>query len=228
MSSRDFSFTIGTLGNKTAADQWSDNLTFDQENMARAATRSFQGGADLMSARGRANIGAGGFSKRWQNALRVEAYPNRKSGRISLSPVLQFWHKIQYAGIFEDGGKVTGKPLLWIPISGVPEKFGKGERLTPLTFERATGQDLIPFRNPNTGQLMLGVQIRVPKKGKLKLSLSRLRRGANVGGKGTLETVPIFVGIKTVDIPKKFDLTGVWDGVVSELPGLYVRNKEEG
>lgn len=208
-------------GGKKASLQWVENLSFDQQAMVEAAQATFQAGATIFKFRGRTDIAQAGFSTKWQNTLRVDFYPND-----GFNPGLRLWHKIPYAGVFEDGEHVKGQPLLWLPVPGLAKRFGKGQRLDPLSFERATGQDLIPFRDPNTGTPVLGVRIKVPRRGKTpKLSLSRLRRGTS-GKTGVLATVPVFVGVKSVDIRKKFNMQRVRDSVAEELPGLYVRNME--
>lgn len=216
-------YEVGTIsrGGQSVSDQWEENLTEDQKAIATAWTAAYRAGGELVKARGRTNIAAAGFSRKWQNALRVDVYP--VSG-ISLRPKIRMWHKIPYAGVFEDGETIKGQPMLWLPVDGLQGHFGN-ERLTPLSFERATGQKLIPFKDPKTGTLLLGVSIKVNAKGPTKLSLTRLRRG-EAGKKGVLQTVPVFVGIRQIHDPKKFDLHGVIVRTEPELPGLFERNME--
>lgn len=47
----------------------------DTKRIARVSTATFQEGARIIKEQGRASIAAGGFSARWQNALRVKNYP---------------------------------------------------------------------------------------------------------------------------------------------------------
>jgi len=62
---------------------------------------------------GDAGIAAGGLSRKWQNALRVNIYPPQGD---SMHPAAFVYHKIRYAGVFEDGAVIGGQPLLWLPL----------------------------------------------------------------------------------------------------------------
>ena len=55
--------------------------------MAAAATAAVREAADTVKSKGRANIAAGGFGRKWQNALRANVYPrgDRKSTRLNSS-----------------------------------------------------------------------------------------------------------------------------------------------
>lgn len=216
-------FNVGQIGSVSAAVQWSKNLTIDQQLMAQDATNAFRDAADLVVTRGRSDIAAAGFSVKWQNAWKAKVYPEKG---YSLGPALYAYHKIQYSNVFETGAHIKGQQgFLWLPVAGLPTSFSHGERLTPLTFERATGQDLVPFRNPKTGNLLLGVRIKVPARSRsFKLSLTRLRRGTDAP-KGVEQLVPVFVGIRAVTIPSKFHLENVFQTAVAELPALYDANK---
>lgn len=76
---------------------------------------------------GRANIAQAGFSRRWQDALTSRFYPN--PGK---DPAAIIYHRIRFAGVFERGITISGRPLLWLPIeqnlpAGVhsPRQYGR-------------------------------------------------------------------------------------------------------
>ncbi|RUV75923.1 MAG: hypothetical protein EOR30_17060 [Mesorhizobium sp.] len=49
-----------------------------KDPIAFAATAAISEAGDIVKREGRADIAAAGFSKRWQNALRVNVYPKRR------------------------------------------------------------------------------------------------------------------------------------------------------
>jgi len=57
----------------------------------------------------------------------------------------------------------------------------------------------------------------------LSLTVSKLRRGT-AGKRGEVRAVPLFFGINSVTLRKKFDLQGVADSVRAQLPALYAKN----
>lgn len=64
--------------------------------------------------KGRANIrSAGRFSGPWVQGLRSRTYKNN-----GLDAAALIYHRFGIAGIFEEGGTIRGKPLMWLPIGG--------------------------------------------------------------------------------------------------------------
>jgi hypothetical protein len=74
---------------------------------------------------GRSDIaGAGRFGPKWQQGLQF-----RMQGTSAI-----IFHKIGYAGVFEHGATIQGKPLLWIPTTpGAPAASRSGKKLTSAT-----------------------------------------------------------------------------------------------
>jgi hypothetical protein len=97
-----------------------------QRPIAKAATAAVREAGDIAKRVGRASIAASGFSRKWQNALRVNIYPPQG---YSLRPAAFIYHKIHYAGVFEEGAVIGGQPLLWLPLPTVPLR--RGRPLTP-------------------------------------------------------------------------------------------------
>lgn len=189
------------------------------EPIAEAATRAMEGVVNIVKLDGRASIARAGFSKRWQNTLRVDQYPK---GKLSMSPAAFIWHKIPYAGVFEDGATIQGKPMMWIPLPGTPTKAG-GKKLTPEQYATSVG-DLVSFRS-KSGKPLLGARVRVAgNRNTSRPSMSLLRRGYNAGGKGTLRTIPLFVGVTQTRIEKKFSIREVCAIARGRIPALYAAN----
>src|SRR5207253_846581 len=79
-----------------------------QRPIAKAATAAVREAGEIAKRNGRASIAAAGFSRKWQNALRVNVYPPQGD---SMRPAAFLFHKIRYAGVFEEGAVIGGKPL---------------------------------------------------------------------------------------------------------------------
>lgn len=189
--------------------------------IAQAGTAALREAADVGKKKGRANIGAAGFSKRWQDALRADVYP--KKGE-SASAALLFYHAVPYANVFEEGATIRGKPKLWVPLSSTPTKVNR-ERITPERFIRGYGP-LFPMKI--RGKPFLGARIGLTKAAAAagppyKVTPRRLRSGAS-GAAKVVRTVPVFVGIDTVSIRKRFELRAVFREAADSLPTLYLKN----
>lgn len=108
---------------------------------------------------GRSNIaGAGKFGPKWQQGLQFRMEGDQAKAII--------FHKFGFAGVFERGATIEGKPLLWIPTTlGGPRASRSGKKLTaatvrgkPMLFD---ANDKDRHRKP----LYIGVpSVRIPKK----------------------------------------------------------------
>jgi hypothetical protein len=93
--------------------------------VAEAKAGAVQDAANEAVKNGRANIASAGFSGSWQTALKSEFFPGDKpSALISL--------RKPFAGVFERGVTISGRPLLWLPIeknlpAGIksPRQYGR-------------------------------------------------------------------------------------------------------
>lgn len=177
--------------------------------LAKAMTSAFREGGDKLKSRGRASIAGGGFSSRWQNAFRVNVYP--KNGN-SVRPRIFAYHKIKYAGQFEEPEPVHGTPLVWLPIT---KNLPGGQRWTPDKYTKQIG----PLRSGrHSGKPLLFGQISVNRSSKpVKLAKKGGLRGKAVGK----VWLPVFVGVSSVNDPKRFNLTGAAQVTAAELGGLF-------
>jgi hypothetical protein len=108
-------------------------------------------------------------------------------------------HTIPYSDIFETGGVIRGSPLLWIPLSTTPKTID-GKKTTPQLWVQ------------RYGQLVLG------KRGTKPFLFGKLP--------GSTRSTPIFVGVDSVTIGKKFDIEGVCRRAADELPALYEASRK--
>lgn len=99
---------------KAAAPKFKQNLAGLQDRFQGALTAAANMAASMIQERARADIQAGGkFGGEWISGLKVQVETaGLKNIRISMT------HVDARAKIFEQGGVIHGKPLLWIPLSG--------------------------------------------------------------------------------------------------------------
>ncbi len=183
--------------------------------IAKAATGAITDAAAQIKAQGRANIAAAGMSSKWQNALRVETYPQKG---VSANAALLAHHKIPYAGVFETGAIIHGKPFLWIPLTGTPARVG-GRTLTPRVFAQSIGP-LTSIRS-RTGKPILAA----PISGRTgsKITLARLRRGSRGQG-ANIQLTPIFIGVPSIHIRARFGLQAVFQRAAAGLGAGYLNH----
>ena len=183
--------------------------------MAAAATRAMRETGARVKREGRAAIAAGGFGTRWQNALRVTVYPEKGE---SIEPAAYVKHKIPYAGVFETGARIGGRPLLWLPLSNVQQRFA-GRHMTPRLYVQAIGP-LHTLKRPGKHPLLGGyVTLNASTE---KLTVAKLRAGMRAKP-SRRKSVPVFVGISSVELHQRFDLASVVKAAGDALPGILTR-----
>jgi hypothetical protein len=207
---------------KTKDGEFEETIVGNFETIEEAATAAMRTAADIIKAAGRASIAAQGFSVRWQNTLRVQAWP--KSG-ASAKAAVSIRHLIDYAGVFEQPMTIRGDPWLWLPLRSTPRK-AYGEKLDPENLE-LFGIKL--FRMKGTDPPLLGARVRMDSRRAAtgKISLSLLRRGATETTatgrrrRGAVRTIPLFVGKRSVTTTKRFGIAQIVENTAGLLPSLY-------
>lgn len=204
---------------------------------AKAATAAIRDAAEIVKRDGRASIGAAGFGSKWQNTLRVDVYPK---GKPSMNAAAWVYHKIPYATVFEDGATIRGKPKLWIPLDSAPKRIGRN-RVTPKVIARAAGANvLFPITKGNRTYLAARVRMSKAKAAepRPKVTLAQLRASNRIGpqarvtrrglgaASGVLRSVPLFVGVNSVDIKKRFKVREVCAKAADQLASLYLKHFE--
>lgn len=89
---------------------------------ARATTAASRTAADQIEQQGKLAIAAGGLGNVFQQSFHASL--TTSGGAIS-NAVIQVSSDIPFFGIFDRGGTIKGKPLLWVPLS-----FGSKQRLS--------------------------------------------------------------------------------------------------
>jgi hypothetical protein len=204
---------------ETDPQLWRKVFTADGERMATAATEAMREVGEIAQKAGRASIKAAGgrFGRGWQNALRLQVFPRNE---VSLGATAFIYHKIPYAGVFERGAVIQGKPIMWVPLKSSPSTIG-GRRMTPDQYRISVGP-LTYVKRPGHPPLLVGRIASKTAKGRkvTNVNLSALRRGASEGGR----SVPIFVGIEMARISKRFDVAGAVEQAARNLPLLYFKH----
>jgi hypothetical protein len=212
--------------------------------METAATATMRQVGDLLKTEVRANIRSGGLSAKWANAWRVAVYPKRGT---SLDPAAFGFHKIPYALIFEEGGTIRGRNgLLWLPLPTVPKVGKRIARPKDLT-----GVDLFTIKR-NGKKPLLAANIRhagANRNSRIRgqVSLPALRAGTSAqkirdtsrlkakqrGGVkawnagANVISVPLFVGVPSVTLRRRFNIAGVTQRVANVIPTLYDQNVKD-
>jgi len=209
---------------KFATGRFSEAMAEIYSPIAKAGTMAMREAVDGAKNAARENIAAAGFSKKWQNAMRGVTFPQRKSA-YSAEAVGSLWHKITYASIFEEGGRIAGRPLLWVPLSSTPKKVGR-YGMTPKRFQERFGR-LFSVNSGRKPLLMAPVRVTAANARRgppYRVTANALRRGA--AGEGIIRAAPVFVGVRSVDMKKKINVYGALDAAADRLPALYLKHLE--
>lgn len=182
-----------------------------------AANAAVKKSAEAGVVAGRASIAGAGFSKRWQNSLRTKMV----TPAHSLKPVAYVHTTINYADIFETGGDIHGDPWLWLPLPSVPGS-GRRKHMTPAQYIKNIGP-LISLRRPSGAAPILAAIVKRGSKaqpfGKFA-TRGQLKKGRS-SKTGTVEAIPLFVGVKSVHIGKKWNVTGALQKESDKMPEYY-------
>jgi hypothetical protein len=171
----------------------------------------------------RGEMAKAGFSRRFQNATRTRVYKGADA-RNALGAVF-LWHRSEWAGVHEEGATIHGKPTLFLPLRNTPKKV-RGRTMSVENYRIAGLSDLFPIKS-KSGKTLLAAKVRLPKtqadKREPKVSMAALRRGT-APGRGVIRSVPLFVGVRSVTIPKRLNVTGAAERARDALPQLYLRH----
>lgn len=168
----------------------------------QASTEAMEDWSKIALRAGRKAIRGGGgrftSSPRFSRALRVNVYEN-----TGLDPAAFFYHKVPYAGIFETGGTIRGRPFLWLPTDAV----ARGIK-TPKQFKRFyPGKTLRTARRKGKPPMLVA-----------DLGTYKLKRGGF-----RPKFIPVFVAVPSVDINKRFAVRKAIEAALPELGELYAR-----
>jgi hypothetical protein len=185
------------------------------EKAVTAATR--EAGNGLKTA-WRAQITGAGLGQRLARTIRSERFPK---GKPSLNAAALVWSKAPViVGAHETGPLIRSKDGFWLAIpTTAAGKSSRGGRITPGEWERRTGLRL-RFVYRRSGPSLLVAEGRLNTRGRAVASRSKSGRG--------VATVPIFLLVPQVRLPKRLDLARDAERAQNSVPGLIVANWVEG
>jgi hypothetical protein len=162
----------------------------------------------------RAQITGAGLGQRLANTIRSEQFPK---GKPSLNAAAVVWSKApMIVGAHDTGPLIRSKDGFWLAIpTAAAGKSARGGRITPGEWERRSGLRL-RFVYRRAGPSLLVAEGRLNTKGRAVASRSKTGRGAT--------TVPIFLLVPQVKLPKRLDLARDAERAHDAVPGLIVAN----
>ncbi|MFD1510644.1 DUF6441 family protein [Lacimonas salitolerans] len=185
------------------------------ERAVTTATR--EAGTSLKTA-WRGQITGAGLGQRLARTIRSEQYPK---GRASLSAAALVWSKAPVIiGAHDTGPLIRSRDGFWLAIpTPAAGKSARGGRITPGEWERRSGLRL-RFVYRRTGPSLLVAEGRLNNRGRAVASRSKTGRGRT--------TVPVFLLVPQVRLPKRLDLARDAQAAQETLPGLIVEKWVEG
>ena len=185
------------------------------ERAVTAAMR--QAGSDL-KADWRGQITSAGLGQRLARSIRNKTYPERGE---SLDAAAFIWSKApKIIHAHDKGVLIRSKAGFWLAIPLPAAGKGRGgARLTPGEWEKRRGMRL-RFVYRRRGPSMLVADGRLNSRGLGVASRSKTGRGR--------ATVPIFLLVPQVKLPKRLDLDRDAERALDSVAGLIVANWVEG
>jgi hypothetical protein len=180
----------------------------------RAVTAAMREAGTGLKAAWRRQITGAGFGRRLANSIRSQTYPKADH---SLNAAALVWSKAPViVGAHDSGPLIRSKEGFWltIPLEAAGKSL-RGGRITPGEWERRRGLRL-RFVYRRTGPSLLVADGRLNKRGLGVASRSKTGRGRS--------TVPIFLLVPQVKLPKRLDLDRDAERALDNVPGLIVAN----
>jgi hypothetical protein len=169
----------------TSANSVTAGAKFAVKKLQNAVQHAANKVAKEIRIRGREDIaGAGNFGKRF-----ISAFYSRRLRKTAGGTIVQVGSKIPFFSIFEMGGVVHGKPLLWIPI---------GDKALPRasSYTDTYDQKLVRITSRKGTPLLVTNPISADEPGEL-----------------------LYFGVHSVTIPKKFHIGSIVRGEVASIGG---------
>ena len=185
------------------------------EKAVSAAMR--EAGGSLKSA-WRTQITGAGLGTRLGNSIRLATFPRTSN---SLNAAALVWSNAPVIiGAHDTGPLIRSKNGFWLAIpTAAAGKGARGSRITPGEWERRRGLRL-RFVYRRGGPSLLVAEGRLNSRGQGVASRSQTGRGRT--------TVPIFLLVPQVKLPKRLDLARDAERAVDDVPRLIVANWVEG
>ena len=187
-------------------------LEEDRLKIAKAATAAVREAGETIQREGRRDIASAGFtSKRWQEGWRADMVSPKPGQPPTIDAAVLVRHRLAFASVFETGATIKGEPLLWLPIE---QNLPPG-RWSPRRYARDVGP-LVSVNLPGKRPMLFGKRVRFEP--------GRARRRAMLGKIDVRERKPLFVGVPTVTLRRRFHIRDIVKRVVARLAEFYTKN----
>ena len=184
----------------------------------RAVTAAMREAGTALKTAWRGQITGAGLGQRLARTIRSKQFPK---GKPSLSAAALVWSKAPViVGAHDTGPLIRSRNGFWLTIPTPAAGRGlRGGRITPAEWERRTGLRLrFVFRR--TDPSLLVAESGIDSRGQARASRSKTGRG--------VATVPIFLLVPQVKLPKRLDLAWDAERARDSMPRLIVAKWVEG
>ena len=184
----------------------------------RAVTAGVSEAASGLQTAWRGQITGAALGQGLANSIRKTLYPT--SGASIRAAAVVYSNASKVVDAFDRGVLIRAKNGFWlaIPTAAAGKKGVGNKRITPGGWEQRTGQRLRFIYRRGQPSLLVA-ETRLNSKGRAVVSKSKTGRG--------LATVPIFILVPQVKLPKRLSLEGPAREAEASLPGLILANWRE-
>ena len=192
-------------------------------NWEIAVTRSVGSVAGSIKNAWRGQVRAAGLGNRLAGSIRSEVYPK---GTVSASAAgFVYTNADDILTSHDEGSLITARSGLWLAIpTEAAMKSRRHGRISPVEWERRSGQKLRMVFRPGRPALLVAEGRQSMKTGQFRSrSRLRLKSGAYASN---VATVPIFILVPQVQMPKRLDLQAAAEREAGRLDQLIVTNYE--
>ena len=185
----------------------------------RAVTAGVSEAASGLQTAWRGQITGAALGQGLANSIRKTLYPT--SGASIRAAAVVYSNASKVVDAFDRGALIRAKNGFWlaIPTAAAGKKGVGNKRITPGGWEQRTGQRLRFIYRRGQPSLLVA-ETRLNSKGRAVVSKSKTGRG--------LATVPIFLLVPQVKLPKRLSLDEPAREAEARLLGLIVANWREG
>jgi hypothetical protein len=197
-------------------------LQAELQQAERAVTTGVRQATVGLQAELRAQVTSAGLGPRLARAWRSRVYPENGT---SLTAAGVVWTKApRIIGAFTRTTVIRSKRGLYLAIpTPAAGRYGDGrQKITPLGWERRTGQRLRFVYRRNGPSLLVADNARLTGRGQAVGNTGR-RRGASYTRLAGRTTVPIFILVPQVTLQKRLDIEAPAAKWARRLPGLIDR-----
>jgi len=181
----------------------------------KAVTRTMRGASDALKTRWRGQVTGAGLGRKLGNSIRGQHYPK---GTESMNAAALVWTKAPKIIAAHDAGPlIRAKGGRWLAIPTEAAGSGRGgARIDPRDWERRRGIGLrfVPLRRGTA--MLVADDARLNARGLAMAKRGKRRRDGILSG---AQTVPVFILLRQVKLPRRLNLDRDAVAVANAIPG---------